>query len=246
MDEYKKTDNWRKYQVYFADFKAQQSQPTTGKRNIVGRTISHSTREHSRASPDSPESPGSSIPSSVSSLPTDAELCHNALTLAFSELISLRGEILHEAVRSYHENHLPPEELMRRSMYAFIRGTGSLIFTWSYEQADEILDRVYRPKIKVYPIDLAECFTIAAMGAHYDIDCFSERTRRVLYASGTLHFHERTARTNFLRTMRLLLSMAFYALLEKHMSARYLIGKHASQYLRRHTTLMPLQPLVCK
>ncbi len=226
MDEYKQTDDWRKYQVYLNKFKAQQAQASTGKQSMGPRTLSHSTREHSRASPETPESPGSSIPSSVSSSGTEAEVCHNALTLAFSELISLRGEILTEAVRPYDENYLPSEELVRRSMYAFIRGTGSLVFMWSYEQADEILDNIYRPKGKIESMHLAECFTIAAMGAHYDMECFPDRIRRVLYASGTLHFHEQNARSDYLRTMRLLLAMSFYALLEKHMSARYLIGAY--------------------
>ncbi|KAJ8107324.1 hypothetical protein OPT61_g8944 [Boeremia exigua] len=224
MDEYKQTDEWRKYQAYLNEFKAQQAQATSGKRSLGGRTLSHSTREYSRASPETPESPDSSIPSSTASTGTDAEVCHNALTLAFSELISLRGEILTQAVRPYDENHLPPEELVKRSMYAFIRGTGSLVFMWNYEQADEILDRIYRPKGKIESMYLAECFTIAAMGAHYDMDCFPDRIRRVLYASGTLHFHEQNARSDYLRTMRLVLAMSFYALLEKHMSARYLIA----------------------
>ena len=71
---------------------------------------------------------------------------------------------------------------------------------------------------------LAECFTVAAMGAHYDIDAFPDRMRRLLYASGTLQFNEQTARQDYFRTMRLLLSLSFYSLLEKHMSAKYLIG----------------------
>ncbi|KAF2998271.1 hypothetical protein E8E13_006740 [Curvularia kusanoi] len=225
MDKYKKTDEWRKYQVYLNDFKAQQAQPSAAVRRGLGsRTTSQSIREHSQASLDSPGSPGSSVPSSMSSSGTDAEVCHNALTLAFSELTSLRGEILTEAARPYDEWHLPSEELTRRSIYAFIRGTGSLLYMWSYEQADEILDRIYRPKGRIDPMDMAECFTIAAMGAHYDLECFPDRIRRVLYASGTLHFNEGTARMDYLRTMRLLLTMSFYALLEKHMSARYLIA----------------------
>lgn len=113
-------------------------------------------------------------------------------------------------------------------MYAFIRGTGSLLYMWTFEQADEILDRIYRPQKPVDAMTLAECFTVAAMGAHYDMDCFPDRLRKALYASGTLHFHEQTARQDYLRTMRLLLSMSFYALLEKHMSARYLIGEFTS------------------
>lgn len=246
MDEYKGTSEWRKYQAYLNDFRAQQAQ-ATGKRPAISRTMSHSTREQSQTSPETqtPESPGSSIPSSVSSSGSDAEVCHNALTLAFSELISLRGEILTQAVQPYDENHLPSEELVRRSMYAFIRGTGSLVFMWSYEQADEILDRIYRPKCNVDPMDLAECFTIAAMGAHYDMECFPDRIRRVLYASGTLHFHDRTARTDYLRTMRVLLCMSFYALLEKHMSARYLIGKYRVMFTPLMLTTCSCRPADC-
>ncbi|KAH7383778.1 hypothetical protein BKA66DRAFT_511872 [Pyrenochaeta sp. MPI-SDFR-AT-0127] len=225
MDEYKKTDNWRKYQAYLNDFKTQQSTPTTGKRPGNSRSTtdtSNNTRQYSRASPSSSDSP-TSLPSH-SSTGTEAEVCHNALTLAFSELVTLRGEILSQDSRPFDDQHLPAESLVRRSIYAFIRGTGSLLFIWTFEQADEILDRIYRPQKPVDAMTLAECFTVAAMGAHYDMECFPDRLRRALYASGTLHFHEQTARQDYMRTMRLLLSMSFYALLEKHMSARYLIA----------------------
>lgn len=234
MDEYKKTDSWRKYQVYLNDFRAQQAPPSSGKRPNNSRSTtdsSNNTRHLSRASPASCDSP-TSLPSNTST-GTEAEACHNALTLAFSELVSLRGEILEDGIRPYDEQHLPAEELVRRSVYAFIHGTGSLLFMWTYEQVDEIMDRIYRPQTRVDAMTLAECFTLAAMGAHYDMDCFPDRIRRLLYASGTLHFHEHTARKDYLRTMRLLLAMSFYAILEKHMSARYLIG------MQHLTILMP-------
>ncbi|KAF2133839.1 hypothetical protein P153DRAFT_372395 [Dothidotthia symphoricarpi CBS 119687] len=222
MDEYKKTDEWRKYQVYLNDFRSHQSLATSVKRPSTSRSISRVPKDHPRASPDSSDSPNS-WPSS-SSMATEAEVCHNALTLAFSELVSLRGEILNQGSQPYDELHLPSEELTRRAAYAFVRGTGSLLYMWTYEQVNEVLDRVYRPQKRVDAMTLAECFTIAAMGAHYDMECFPDRIRKMLYASGTLHFHEKTARQDYLRTMRLLLSMSFYALLEKHMSARYLIA----------------------
>ncbi|KAF2475563.1 uncharacterized protein BDR25DRAFT_213998 [Lindgomyces ingoldianus] len=222
MDEYKKTDLWRKYHAYLEEFKAQQAQAKNGKR-VNGMVANSLARNgYSRASSSSSDSPVS-IPSSGSTR-TEAELCHGSLTLALSELVSLRGEILGQGVRPYDEQHLPAEELTRRAMYAFVRGTGSLLYMWTYTQVDEILDRIYRPEKPVDAMTFAECFTVAAMGAHYDLDCFPDRIRRALYASGTLHFHEKTARIDYLRTMRLLLSMSFYALLEKHMSARYLVA----------------------
>jgi hypothetical protein len=233
MDEYKKTDSWRKHQNYLNEFRSQQSQSQpspAGKRPYASRSTtdsSNNTRVMSRASPSSSDSP-TSAPSMVSS-GLEAEVCHNALTLAFSELVTLRGEILNTGTRPYDAQHLPAEELIKRAMYAFIRGTGSLLFMWTYQQADDLLDKIYRPKTAVDAMTLAECFTLAAMGAHYDMDCFPDRIRKVLYASGTLHFHEQTARQNYLRTMRLLLSMSFYALLEKHMSARYLIGESSTE-----------------
>lgn len=223
MDEYKKTDSWRKYQTYLSTFKAQQTQTANAKRPTPSRSGSSFIRsQYSRASPSSSDSV--SLPSAAST-GTEAEVCHNALTLAFSELVSLRGEILSQGVQAYEPHHLPSEELIRRAMYAFVRGTGSLLFMWTYAQVDEILDRIYRPQKPVDAMTMAECFTVAAMGAHYDMDCFPDRIRRVLYASGTLHFHEKTARVDYMRTMRLLLSLSFYALLEKHMSARYLLGE---------------------
>ncbi|KAF1838467.1 hypothetical protein BDW02DRAFT_594716 [Decorospora gaudefroyi] len=225
MDEYKKTENWRKYQAYLNDFKMQQSTPSLGKQRPANSRsttdTSNNTRLHSRASPCSSDSPVS-LPALNTS--TEAEVCHNALTLAFSELVMLRGEILNGGAQQYDETFLPAEDRVRRSMYAFIQGTGSLLFMWTYEQADEVLDRIYRPQKPVDSMTLAECFTVAAMGAHYDIDAFPDGVRRLLYASGTLHFHEQTARQDYLRTMRLLLSLSFYSILEKHMSARYLIA----------------------
>ncbi|KAI8930850.1 hypothetical protein NX059_011869 [Plenodomus lindquistii] len=228
MDEYKKTDNWRRYQIYLNDFRTQQATPasSTGKRPGNSRSTtdsSNNTRNLSRASPSSSGSPPASLPSNQSTR-TEAETCHNALTLAFSELVTLRGEILNQGMRAYDEHNLPSEELLRRSMYAFVHGTGSLCYMWTIDQVDDILDRVYRPRQPLDAMTLAECFTIAAIGAHYDMDCFPDRLRRVLYASGSLLFHEQTARQDYLRTMRLLLSMSFYAILEKHMSARYLIA----------------------
>jgi len=227
MDEYKKTDNYRKYQAYLNEFKMQQSIPSTGKQrpgNSRSTTdTSNNTKQYSRASPSSSDSPTSFL-SSNTPMGIEAETCHNALTLAFSELVTLRGEILTGATQQFSEDFLPPEDRVRRSMYAFIRGTGSLLFMWTFEQADEILDRIYRPQTKVDKMTLAECFTVAAMGAHYEINVFPDRMRRLLYASGTLHFNEQTAREDYFRTMRLLLSLSFYSLLEKHMSAKYLIG----------------------
>ncbi|KAL5121410.1 hypothetical protein ACEQ8H_000481 [Pleosporales sp. CAS-2024a] len=231
MDEYKKTDSWRRYQVYLNDFKSQHAQPqshsSAAKRPNTNRSTtdsSNNTRVISNGSPSSSDSP---LPAtSQSELGIEAEACHNALTLAFSELVTLRGEILNAGTRPYDARHLPSEELVKRAMYAFVRGTGSLLFMWTREQVDELVDKIYRPRpgVDVDAMTLAECFTLAAMGAHYDMDCFPDRIRKVLYASGTLHFHEQTARHDYFRTMRLLLSMSFYALLEKYMSARYLIA----------------------
>ncbi|EUC36217.1 hypothetical protein COCCADRAFT_2680 [Bipolaris zeicola 26-R-13] len=226
MDEYKKTDSWQKHQMYLNEFKAQQSTASSGRQrpgNSRSTTdTSNNTRPYSQASPSSIDSPVSLMPAVP--MGPGAEACHNALTLAFSELVTLRSEIINGGAQHFNENRLPPEDRVRRSMYAFIQGTGSLLFMWTFEQADEILDRIYRPQTKVDDMTLAECFTVAAMGAHYDIDAFSNDMLRLLYASGTLHFNERTARQDHFRTMRLLLSLSFFSLLEKHMSAKYLIA----------------------
>lgn len=224
MDEYKKTENWRKYQAYLVEFKAQQQKASNRKRSGSTRTLSSMHTEYLRPSSSTSSDNPVSHPSPESTS-TEAEQCHNALTLAFSELVSLRGEILGQGNHPYDEQHLPSEDLVRRAMRAFVQGTGSLLYMWTYQEVDQILDRIYRPQKPVDAMTLAECFTVAAMGTHYDVDCFPDRTRMVLYASGTLLFNEKTARIDHMRTMRLLLSMAFYALLEKHMSARYLIGK---------------------
>jgi hypothetical protein len=230
MDEYKKTDSWQKHQIYLNDFKAQQSTTSAGRQRPANSRsttdTSNNTRPYSHTSPSSIDSPVSLMPATPTG--PGAEACHNALTLALSELVTLRNEIISEGVQHFDENRLPPEDRVRRAMYAFVRGTGSLLFMWTSEQVDEILDRIYRPQTKVDYMTLAECFTVAAMGAHYDIEAFPDEMMRLLYASGTLHFNEQTARQDHFRTMRLLLSLSFFSLLEKHMSAKYLIGKRDS------------------
>ena len=150
------------------------------------------------------------------------------MILALRELGYLRGDILGDGSQLYGEYNLPPEPLVRRSMHAFVRGTGSLLFMWTCEQVDEVIERVYRPRNTVEPFDLAEVFTLVAMGAHYDSECFADDIRKGLYASASLCLQEQLAKTDHLRVMRLLLSMSFYALLEKHISARYLIGTSAN------------------
>jgi len=240
MDEYKRTDNWRKYQKYLNDFRSQQSQsqsqsqpqsqPSSAKRPNTSRSTTDSSnniRVFSRRSPASSTGSPTTAPS-ISSSGTEAEVCHNALTLAFSELVTLRSEVLDTSTQAYSKNNLPPRELTQRAIFAFIKGTGSLLFTWTREQAEEMIDRVYQPREANEVVDvmsIAECFTVAAMGAHYDMDCCPEKVRKLLYASGTVHFHEHMAGHDYFRTMRLFLCMSFYSLLEKHMSSRYLIGK---------------------
>ncbi|PVH97242.1 hypothetical protein DM02DRAFT_685570 [Periconia macrospinosa] len=223
MDEYKTTENWRKYQTYLSEFKSlQQRQAQMGKRPASARSTGSYTRlDLSRVSPSS-DGP-LSAPSASTPTGYEAEMCQTALTLALGELGSLRSEILGQGASPYDHANLPPEPLVRRAMYAFVQGTGSLLYMWTYDQVDQILERIYRPYYQTDAISLAECFIVAAMGAHYDMDCIPDRTRRLLYASGTLCFNQVSATRDYLRTMRLLLSMAFYALLEKHMSARYLI-----------------------
>lgn len=230
MDEYKNTDNWRKYQTYLGEFKSlQQRQTQVAKRPTSARSASsYSRSDLGRASPSGTPENSMTLPPASTSAGYEADMCQTALRLALGELGPLRAEILGQGQTPYDQYNLPPEQLVRRAMYAFIQGTGSLLYMWTYEQVDQILERIYKPSYQTDSISLAECFIVAAMGAHYDMDCVPDSTRRLLYASGTLCFNEVSATRDYLRTMRLLLSMAFYALLEKHMSARYLIGQYCT------------------
>lgn len=233
LDEYKKTDSWHKHQAYLKEFKEHQTPDTKKpKRPTTNRIDSFIGVEFPRGSPASSDSPSFPPPPTSG---TEPELCHNALTHASSELVSLRGEILVQGIPPYDGRNLPLEEPTRRAMHAFVRGTASLLYTWTYAQVDEILDRIYRPKTVVDAMTLAECFTIAAAGSHYE-QCLADPIRKMLFASATLHFHERTVRMDYLRSMRLLLCMSLYALAENHMSARYLVGTF-------DTTLAPLMIL---
>jgi hypothetical protein len=221
MDEYKKTAEYRNYQAYLDDFRAQQARVIAKRRGASVKTEALARLEQRQRSPLSSSGSPVSLPSSLC---TDSENCNTTLAHALAELVGLRREVLATGAQQYHSGHLPAEPLMRRAMYAFITGTGSLLYMWSYAQADDLLNRLYRPETKPDAMTVAEYFIIAAMGAHYDLDHFPDSVRQALYVSSTLQFDERVAKVDYLRTMRLLLSMSFYSLLEKHMSARYLVA----------------------
>lgn len=223
MDEYKRTESYRNYQVYLEDFRAQQARANAMRR--AATTVRQQTPDNVKISRGSPMSASDSPRSLPSCSGTDSDNCDTTLPHAMSELVSLRRELLASGAQPYHPTNLPTENLMRRAMYAFVTGTGSLMYMWSYTQVDDLLNRLYRPETDPDSMTVAECFIVAAMGAHYDADSFPDSVRQALYVSSTLQFEERVAKVDYLRTMRLLLSMALYSLLEKHMSARYLVGK---------------------
>ncbi|KAF2492338.1 hypothetical protein BU16DRAFT_620722 [Lophium mytilinum] len=244
MDDYKKTTSYRNYKAYLEDFRAQQAREKVGGKESGVRLETPSCLDHHRGS--SMSSPGSpvSLASSVSPGIND-ENCLNSLRTALGKLAPLSGGMLAAGAQPYHARNLPSEAVMRRAMYAFIVGTGSLIYMWSFAQADELLDRLYRPVFEPDPMTTAECFIIAAMGSHYDLEHFSDDVRKALYVSSTFQLEQGVAKVDYLRTMRLLLTLSFHSMLEKHMSARYLISAGLqigrSQFSRLHSYAHDIQ-----
>ncbi|KAK8233585.1 hypothetical protein HDK77DRAFT_246747 [Phyllosticta capitalensis] len=223
MDEYKKTENYRRYQSYLRHFRRE------GTHAQVEAKASRSTPFNDTASGSrSPSSDGfasANPPKKVrhDSTHSIAEDCRAALELAMEELKAKRIEHIAAGVPVYDKASLPPEDIVRKGAQCCIVGTGCIIYLVASDQMDTMLDQMFGPTGPVDPKSIIFSLVIAAIGAHYDFDCMPESMRQGFYASAILIFESAVQTFDDYTIMQILLIFSVYSLLEKHMAIRHII-----------------------
>ncbi|KAK8177857.1 hypothetical protein IWX90DRAFT_422134 [Phyllosticta citrichinensis] len=218
MDEYKKTENYRRYQSYLRRFRQDSAQVSRQppSNEPACETSSHSSESVAGANANSQKK------TRHDSTHSTIEDCRASVALAVQELRAKRIELLAAGVPFYDTLSLPPEETVRKGAQCCIVGTGCIIYLVSSDQLDAMLDQVFRPG----PVDqksLIIALVIAATGAHYDCDCMPEPIRQGLYASAIWAFEYSLSKFNDYSIMQFLLLFSVYSLLEKHMAIRHII-----------------------
>ncbi|OJD34784.1 hmg box protein [Diplodia corticola] len=221
MDEYKTTENYRRYQNYLKTFTHHQTQAKTsrpGHRLPVDhdrKSRSNSSETLSNGSGD-----GASRPDSGS---RKHDECHVAFQLAMQEISVRRDEIIARGVPSYDCLHLPPQDKTRKATMSCRVGTGSLFFLVREEHLQQMLDHVYCSE-SIEPFPLMLVLLLAAVGAHYDAECMTDAERHGCFVSAVSMFESQFSSVRDYRTMWVFALLSIHSILEKHVVARLTVA----------------------
>lgn len=64
----------------------------------------------------------------------------------------------------------PKEDMTARAVKTFLDGTGSLLFLWTREEAEDLVRSVYRPRYDSKPTSATEVFAMSAVGTYCDAE----------------------------------------------------------------------------
>ncbi|KAF2138580.1 uncharacterized protein K452DRAFT_311513 [Aplosporella prunicola CBS 121167] len=223
MDEYRTTENYRRYQNYLKGFRKQhEEKERKGSNTNIVPSIENGY-DASRGSTDtgSVRSPDRKSASNLG--PQELEDCHAALSIALQELSVRRSLTMTEEIPIFDAQHLPPEMVVRQAAHSAVLGTGTMLHLTTEDQLEDALNHVYGPG-PINPVVLVFVLACAAVGAHYDVQCMSDEMRYGIYVSATLLFNSDVAHSNYPETMRILLLLAVYSLLEKHMTICHVLA----------------------
>ncbi|KAF2399430.1 hypothetical protein EJ06DRAFT_582757 [Trichodelitschia bisporula] len=222
MEEYRKTDDYRKYQDYLETFKKapgksarekmrspQPGQPSIsstdpGMSPVLRRSESVCSRDSRRISPDSPRDHDHSVGQRDLS---------QALSRALGELTQLRQEF--KDVRPYDAHELLPRELAAATIRNLHTGLGSLIFIYSDRQAEALLDSIYEQHHGAPDaLTLAEFYLALALGGSSPMMPDNVVDKLFVSACGMIE-NGALRDTTSLGVLRVLLCLCLYALLEE-------------------------------
>lgn len=234
MDEYKTTENYRRYQHYLKSFRNDQTQ---GKKPRTGPRPALDQERKSRSNSSETLSVGSGeVISRSNSCSLHSDDCQAAVDLAMQELSVRRDEVLALGAPIFDARHLPQKDMTQNAALSCRLGTGSLLFLVREELLERVLDDVYN-RASADPLSLIVVFLIAAVGAHYDAECMSDTMRHGLFASATLIFESEFSGILNERVMWIFTILSIHSLLEKHMVARHVVSKCYPSRLK--STVLP-------
>ncbi|KAH7082582.1 hypothetical protein BKA63DRAFT_134537 [Paraphoma chrysanthemicola] len=71
----------------------------------------------------------------------------------------------------------PPKDMTARAVKTFLDGTGSLLFLWNREEAEDLVTSVYNPQHDSKPTNATEVFAMSAVGAYCDAEAHTPLAR---------------------------------------------------------------------
>lgn len=138
------------------------------------------------------------------------------------KLQEIKQRLLISDFNLYRYGSLPPRVATFRLITAQLQGTSPVIFTWTLPEAEALVASVYDDDTPTSPMAMAEVCVLAVGGTHYDESHVSEWDRAIYYASA-ISYLQAHARPQCLRTMRLLLGLVLFLMLEKNEHVRCLL-----------------------
>jgi len=223
MEAYRRTDAYQHYQQYLESFKKAPGKTMRQKlkTNSSSDTVPRSGRSESAESGEvgQPVSQGSN----GGSPERLQDECQQALSKVSAELKCLRQE--YSDIQPEDTTAMPPHDLARTAVSAMIEGSGSLLYVFNKEQAEELLAAAYNPYSKPDSLLLTELCIASAVGGHYDSRAIQPAlTKRLAATALTFLDSVDASEEHYLRLMRVMCCFALYSLLEKHISARHCVS----------------------
>jgi hypothetical protein len=220
MDVYRRTDAYQEYQRYLESFRRAPGKTTRQRLSTHSSSETVPGQERS-GSVDSREG-GRAYSISSAGEPNEFlhEKCRKALLRAMIELKQLKQD--HDGFDPPETEAMPPDDLARAAISALLDGFGPLVYIFSKEQVEELLRVAYDTSSRPDSILLTELCIMSAVGGLFEPGSISAAIVRQLAATA-LALLEAVILANetYLRIMRILCCFTIYALLQKHLSARY-------------------------
>ncbi|KAF2424432.1 hypothetical protein EJ08DRAFT_700788 [Tothia fuscella] len=172
LEQYKMTQKYRSYQIYLKEFKQKQQKQDAAKAfDIKGALTSqplglqaedaHFTRQTGSDSP--------SLSLSNSNTPMEEQ---NPVEIGIAET----SKILQTLSNSFPQNPrfetLPPEDMTCLAVESFLHGTGSLLSLWTHDEANDLIESIYRSSGGTAN-DKSDLFAMAALGSYCDSEAIS-------------------------------------------------------------------------
>ncbi|KAH7060963.1 hypothetical protein BKA63DRAFT_224614 [Paraphoma chrysanthemicola] len=179
LECYKETEEYWNYQMYLEEFKQQQH-------NSESTGPSYNKSSSAQKITDSNRSPVT-LAELEAIYQENVDMESQDLRSQSSDTASLTKDRMEE-VRSISNDlgvntllirvtAFPQEDMTARAVKSFLDGTGSLLFLWNREEAEDLVRSVYHPQHDSKPTHATEVFAMSAVGSYCDAEAHTPLAR---------------------------------------------------------------------
>ena len=230
MQNYEQTQEYKDHQAYLVKFRGeQQARNKAGRAGSAAPTQDES--DHDQSATWYGEEEGDIFPPQPPSFELDVESLQDTKVTPFEAgLAEVRNvhQLLGVASRFSPVRPYPPEEFTASAMEKFAHNTGSLLFLWSKDEIEGLLNDVYHAKGEINQADVAEVFAMAAIGSYCDGD-LAVNTYQLSFMDTFMYSFNSRRDIDELRGMRLFACLAICRFTNGVHSARRLIREYLTQ-----------------